>query len=411
MDGYEFQRFVANLFKQLGFTNVKLGPPGPDGGIDITMEQKTDIGSVRYIVECKHHLKQTIGRPVVQKLHSVVISTPVLDKGVIVTSGRFSNQAINYAEEVGIELIDIEKLKELCRKAGISLETEPSLSIENCFPIPEKAELINELLNFLQDDLLGFNKDFVTVQEIGLRLLSSYLIDYTINATFSTSVGVIHSIHETSTIFLDGKNGQLINPTITNPLLPLRHKMRELCEKDIKGVNLIEKAEFLVDFKEIKERAKETLRRIYTKTVSYLGANNVLYSKTCIPRKKDITLLDVNRVYLPILSFSFMLLKTKYLIIGTVTPDGLNVLPSNLITVPETSNVNVYPDNCMICSKNMNYEKYLCNECGKIVCHKDSSTCKVCGKVICKEHTISKRKFLVLSDKYCPQCAKSEGII
>lgn len=99
------------------------------------------------------------------KLHSAVMHTPVLDKGIIVTSGRFSSQAIKYAEEVGIELIDIEKLKELGRKVEMSIETKPSLSIENCFPIFEKTELVEKLLSFLQGDLRGFNKDFVKLEE------------------------------------------------------------------------------------------------------------------------------------------------------------------------------------------------------------------------------------------------------
>lgn len=411
MDGYEFQKFVANLFKKLGFVNVKVGPPTADGGIDISMEQRTDIGSICFIVECKHHPRSTIGRPVVQKLHSAVMHTPVLDKGIIVTSGRFSSQAIKYAEEVGIELIDIEKLKELGRKVEMSIETKPSLSIENCFPIFEKTELVEKLLSFLQDDLRGFNKDFVKLKEIGLRLLSSYMVDYSINATFSTSVGVIHSIDERSTIFLSGDKGEPIKPIITNPLLPQRYNISELDEEDLKRVRLLGKGQFIKSHKEIKGITIEVLRKLYTKTVSYYGANNVHYTKTCIPRKKDITLTDMKRVYIPIWNTIFSILKNKYTIIATENPYELNVLPSSMLYIPEASDFKLYPDSCMICSRDMKDGKYVCNECGRITCHKDSFECKLCGKVICREHTIFKRKFLILHDKYCPQCAESEGII
>jgi len=411
MDGYEFQKFVANLFKKLGFVNVKVGPPTADGGIDISMEQRTDIGSICFIVECKHHPRSTIGRPVVQKLHSAVMHTPVLDKGIIVTSGRFSSQAIKYAEEVGIELIDIEKLKELGRKVEMSIETKPSLSIENCFPIFEKTELVEKLLSFLQDDLRGFNKDFVKLKEIGLRLLSSYMVDYSINATFSTSVGVIHSIDERSTIFLSGDKGEAIKPIITNPLLPQRYNISELDEEDLKRVRLLGKGQFIKSHKEIKGITIEVLRKLYTKTVSYYGANNVHYTKTCIPRKKDITLTDMKRVYIPIWNTIFSILKNKYTIIATENPYELNVLPSSMLYIPEASDFKPYPDSCMICSRDMKDGKYVCNECGRITCHKDSFECKLCGKVICREHTIFKRKFLILHDKYCPQCAESEGII
>jgi len=411
MDGYEFQKFVARLFQKLGFRNVKVGPPTADGGIDISMEQRSDVGSIQFKVECKHHPKSSIGRPVVQKLHSAVLHTPILDKGIIVTSGHFSSQAIKYAEEVGIELIDIERLKELARKVGLSLEEKPSPSIDNCFPISERAKLINKLHSFLQSDLTGFNKDSVKVEEVGLKLHPSYMLDYIINATFSTSVGIIHSINATSTVFLDGSNGEPINPTITTPLLSLRYSISELNQEKLEGIKLIEKREFIKNFKEIKESAKEVLRRIYTKTVSYYGANNRRYTKTCIPRKKDITLRDVKRVYLPVLSFGFSILKNKYVVVGIESQQKFNATPSNLIAVPDSSDFKVYPDNCLICSRDLKHEKYICGECGIIACNKDSSKCKICGKVICKEHTISKRKFLVLSDKYCPQCAKSQGII
>lgn len=82
MDGYEFQKFVGNLFKKLGFENVEASPPTADGGIDISMEQETDVGAVHFKVECKHHPESSIGRPVVEKLHSAVMHTPTLDKGI-----------------------------------------------------------------------------------------------------------------------------------------------------------------------------------------------------------------------------------------------------------------------------------------------------------------------------------------
>lgn len=411
MDGYEFQRFVANLFEKLGFINVKVGPPAADGGIDVSMEQKTDIGSIRFIVECKHHPKSAIGRPVVQKLHSAVMHTPVLDKGIIVTSGRFSSQAIKYAEEVGIELIGIEKLKELGRKVEMPIEIKPSLSIENCFPISERTELVKKLSSFLQDNLIGFSKDFAKVEETGLRLLSSYMVDYSINATFSTSVGVIHSIDERSTIFLSGDKGEPIKPIITNPLLSQRYNISELDEENLKQVKLLGKGQFIKNHKEIKGIAVEGLRKLYTKTVSYYGANNVHYTKTCTPRKKDITLTDIKRVYIPLWNTIFSILKNKYAIIATENPHELNVLPSYMLHIPEASDFKPFPDSCMICSRDMKDEKYVCNECGCITCHGDSFECKLCGKIICREHTIFKRKFLILHDKYCRQCAESEGII
>ncbi|HEY4674473.1 MAG TPA: hypothetical protein VIH48_00290, partial [Candidatus Bathyarchaeia archaeon] len=175
--------------------------------------------------------------------------------------------------------------------------------------------------------------------------------------------------------------------------------------QDIKNVRLLKKGEFVKNFKDIKDSAREILRHLYTQTVSYYGANNVGYSKTCVPNKRDITIIDVKRAYLPVWSIGFSMLKNKYLVVATETAGNLNAFPANLTPLPISSNIKVYPDNCMICSQELDTNGYLCNECGIIVCHKDQATCKVCGKVICKNDVISKRRLLVLSDKYCSECA------
>lgn len=408
MDGYEFQKFVTSLFKELGFKNVKTGPLGPDGGIDITMEQESDVGLIEFIVECKHHPESSIGRSVVQKLHSAVAHTPNLDKGIIVTSGHFSRQAHKYAEEVGIELINIEKLKELAKKAKISLEMKDTLLIDNCFPLPEKSKIISNFLDFLLNDLKGLNTDAFKMEALKLRLLSSYMIDYTIDATFSTSVGIIHTINETSVIFLEN-GGQRIDTSITEPLLPLRQKITALTDREIKGIELEEKDEFTLNNKEVKGKAIQVLRNIHTTNVSYYGANNRRYTKTCTPRKKDITINDIERVYLPILMYFFSILSKKYVTIGVEGVQGTYIIPTQMFAVYGDSGFEKYPVNCNICSEIMD-NKFVCNECGVIVCKRHKSECKVCKNFFCKNHIISKRKFLILSDKYCSKCAIKEGI-
>jgi restriction system protein len=408
MDGYQFQKFVASLFQKLGFNNVKVGPAGADEGIDIQMEQITDVGTVRYIVECKHHSEGVVGRPVIQKLHSAVI-TNAKNKGIIVTSGSFSGEAIQYAENIGIELVDMTKLKELAKKVGLSVQKEPSLLLENCFPISDEAKIIGTLNEFLTSDLIGYDRNLVKIEWVNLRLFATYMIDYTINATFSSASRTIHSIHESSAIFVNGVNGELIDPKLASPFLEILHSVSQIHEESIK-VKLVEKTEYVKTFKDIKEMAKEVLRRLYTTTVSYHGANNVRYEKTCVPNNKDITILSTTRVYLPVLYVGFTMLKNKYFVATTETAGKLNVVPANLTKIPVTSDFRLYPKNCMICYKEIRPEAYVCNECGAIVCSKDKSACKVCGKVVCKNDTVSKSKYLIFTEKYCPKCAPKKKL-
>ena len=74
MDGYQFQKLVADIFKRQSFFGVRVGLKGANMGIDITMKQRAGINlTVGFAVQCKHHPENVIGRPVVQKLHSAVM--------------------------------------------------------------------------------------------------------------------------------------------------------------------------------------------------------------------------------------------------------------------------------------------------------------------------------------------------
>ena len=407
MDSHEFKDFVVSLFKRLGYSNIKVGSETAIRGIDMTMEKANDIGTVKYLVQCEHQPTGVVALPVVKILHSTVVSTPTLDKGLIVTSGRFSSEAIEYAEEIGLELIDAWKLIELGKKVGLTIQKKPSQQVESCFPISNKSQITLRLLNFLKNDLVGFEEKSTKIEEMGLQLMPSYMVDYSINATFSTSVGVIHSINESSSLFLSDR-GEPINPIVTNPLLSQKYRISTVTPDALGDVKIFEKGEFTKQFKEIKTTAKDVLTRSYTKTVVYYGANNRRYEKTCIPKQKDINTSDVKQVYIPFWNIVFSMLKSKYAMVGIESSSGLTALPSNIVSITAGSGVKVYPNMCMICSRDMKDKKFVCSECGIITCNVDSFNCKQCGRQICREHTSFRRKFLILSEKYCPQCALSK---
>lgn len=140
LDGFQFEEFVARIFRKKGFRNVEVCPYTNDGGKDIIMEEVTPDGEIiKAIVECKHH-KSGIGRPIVQKLHSAVITYDYTGrkKGYIVTSSRFTDNAIEYTRQVNeksdnlkIELIDGKKLKQIACGLGIDLKNGTIEAISN----------------------------------------------------------------------------------------------------------------------------------------------------------------------------------------------------------------------------------------------------------------------------------------
>jgi hypothetical protein len=128
----DFEDFVADLFTSLGYQNVRVTPRAGDEGKDIIMERADPLkGTTRVYVECKHWSSGRVGIKEVQVLHSAVMRDPQVHEGMLVTTGRFTNQAMAYAQQIGfIELIDHKKLRELALKAGLELDPR----IRNLWP-------------------------------------------------------------------------------------------------------------------------------------------------------------------------------------------------------------------------------------------------------------------------------------
>ena len=91
LDGFAFEALCQRIFEKSGWGHVeRIGMTG-DAGRDLIIHS-TNKGKI--IVECKHQPKTSIGRPIVQKLHSAIISSNS-NQGIIITTGKFSQQAIN----------------------------------------------------------------------------------------------------------------------------------------------------------------------------------------------------------------------------------------------------------------------------------------------------------------------------
>ena len=88
--GWSLRMSATDILERCGFRVKKMGGVA-DGGRDIIIWNKQD----KMIVECKHHAK-SIGRPVVQKLHSAVVTDRAMG-GIIISTGGFSLQAAQYA--------------------------------------------------------------------------------------------------------------------------------------------------------------------------------------------------------------------------------------------------------------------------------------------------------------------------
>ncbi|MEG2217812.1 MAG: restriction endonuclease [Clostridia bacterium] len=116
IEPWEFEELVADVFRKNGF-HAEVTQKTRDGGKDIVAT--FDMGGVLYrtYFECK---QQSISRPVgvdiVRNLYAVMERDRV-DKGVIVTTSRFTRDAIREAEMLNcrIQLVDFQKLQRLMK--------------------------------------------------------------------------------------------------------------------------------------------------------------------------------------------------------------------------------------------------------------------------------------------------------
>lgn len=282
--------------------------------------------------------------------------------------------------------------------------TEEDLNNIFCFWVSSKEDFDCKVRNFLTQDIKGLEIPGIEIATSNIQLKPSFMVDYSINADFSTSVGLIHSVHKASHILLDEK-GEYAGDSINNALLSLNEELRRADEIE-KSVEVTHRDLFTKTNTEIREIAKQLLIYRYSKTVGYYGRNNVHYYKTCTIKPKNLQFSKIKKVYTPIWHVIFSLYGSKYCFDSIENSSGLTLLLH--YQQPNGSSVKKYPHSCMICGSTFGGEgKFVCHECGKLSCIKDTFVCKKCGKPICLEHTIFKRRLLVLKEKYCTKCYDS----
>lgn len=96
----EFEDLVAAAYRLQGYTVLPTSP-GADGGIDLILTR----GSERIFVQCKHWKAWQVGAPVIRELFGLVVANRA-SRGIVVTSGTFSREAREFAQQSGTELLD-----------------------------------------------------------------------------------------------------------------------------------------------------------------------------------------------------------------------------------------------------------------------------------------------------------------
>ncbi|MFA9283260.1 restriction endonuclease [Comamonas sp. SY3] len=116
----EFELLVGEAYRLQGFRIIELGGNGPDGGVDLVLLK----GSEKFLVQCKQWKAQRVGVATVRELYGVMAARGATG-GFVVTSGRFSNDARDFARGRNISLVDGHQLFAMVQQARQSLVKGP----------------------------------------------------------------------------------------------------------------------------------------------------------------------------------------------------------------------------------------------------------------------------------------------
>ena len=210
VSGFEFERICKKILEKLGYGTVEQTPSVGDEGRDLIVH----AGARTIIVECKHQPNSSIGRPVIQKLHSAVLSYNS-NHGMVITTGTFSKAALVYADRLRrmgfkIDMVDRRVLADMCARAGLHLHVDgekvPVWQYHVCNDDEFRANVSKHLDNMYvshpnsPSELLGEIR-----REVSLE--SAYEVEYNVDEVYSTTVGVIYRDHsEDESFFLSGND-------------------------------------------------------------------------------------------------------------------------------------------------------------------------------------------------------------
>ncbi|WP_447746006.1 restriction endonuclease [Pseudomonas nicosulfuronedens] len=102
----EFELLVGETFRRKGFTVIEKGGSGPDGGVDLVLHLGTD----KYLVQCKQWKAINVGVTVIREFFGVIAAEGAAG-GFVVTSGRYTADAREFAKGRNIQLVDGQALK------------------------------------------------------------------------------------------------------------------------------------------------------------------------------------------------------------------------------------------------------------------------------------------------------------
>ena len=114
----QFEELVGEAYRRQGYQVTENYQSGPDGGVDLILKKDDQL----VLVQCKQWRSQKVGVKIVRELFGVMAASKA-SRGIIVTCGYFTQEAIDFASGKPIELISGNDLIELIQ----TVQAEPRI--------------------------------------------------------------------------------------------------------------------------------------------------------------------------------------------------------------------------------------------------------------------------------------------
>ena len=116
MSWREFELLVGEAYRLQGYKVTEQGGAGPDGGVDLVLRK----GRETFLVQCKQWKAFKVSVDIVRDLYGVMAARGAAG-GFVVTSGRFTADAMAFAEGRNVRLIDGPVLLKMLRQVKTSV--------------------------------------------------------------------------------------------------------------------------------------------------------------------------------------------------------------------------------------------------------------------------------------------------
>ncbi len=126
-----FERLCQRIFREKGFVKVEVIGRSGDGGIDGTGILKIGLVTFKVFFQCKRY-KGSVSSSEIRDFRGAMSGRA--DKGIFLTTGRFTKGAKTEAERDGAESIDLIDGTELCtllRELKLGVETEENVVVND----------------------------------------------------------------------------------------------------------------------------------------------------------------------------------------------------------------------------------------------------------------------------------------